>query len=157
MPSEPNSKGLRHNKHFLLAILTIIGVMNFVDRQILSILLESIKLDLELSDLQLGLLSGTLFAFFYSIVGIPIARLADRWDRRKIISVSLFVWSSVTVLSGLATSFLHLALARIGIGIGEGGVQPASHALIADHFEKKEHCSKISKGMYTVANKRKVL
>ena len=72
-------------------------------------------------------------------MGIPIARLADRWDRRKIIAVSLFVWSSVTVLSGFAMSFLHLALARIGIGIGEGGVQPASHALIADRFEKTEH------------------
>jgi len=72
---------MRSNRYFLLAMLTGVGVLNFVDRQILSILLEAIKEDLAFSDVQLGLLSGTLFAVFYSIVGIPVARLADRWDR----------------------------------------------------------------------------
>ena len=115
-------------------MLTGVGVLNFVDRQILSILLEAIKEDLAFSDVQLGLLSGTLFAVFYSIVGIPVARLADRWDRGKIVSIALFLWSVMTMLSGLATSFLHLALARIGVAVGESGVAPASHSLIADRF-----------------------
>jgi len=132
---------MRSNRYFLLAMLSLIALINFVDRQILAILLQDIKVDLELSDLQLGLLSGLMFAIFYSLVGIPIARLADRWDRRKIISISLFVWSSMTVVSGYATSFLHLALARVGIGIGEGGVQPASHSLIAENFAPKERAT----------------
>ena len=129
---------MRSNRYFMLAILTLVAVMNFVDRQILAILLESIKADLKFTDLQLGLLSGLVFAIFYALVGIPIARLADRWDRRKIISISLFFWSLMTVISGFATSFWHLALARIGVGIGEGGVQPASHSLIAEKFSAKE-------------------
>lgn len=132
---------MRSNRYFLLAMLTLIALINFVDRQILAILLESIKADLELSDLELGLLSGLVFALFYAVVGIPIARLADRWDRRKIISISLFFWSSMTVVSGFASSFIHLALARIGVGIGEGGVQPASHSLIAENFAPKERAT----------------
>tara|TARA_B110000908_G_C10268197_1_gene467043 strand:+ start:5465 stop:6697 length:1233 start_codon:yes stop_codon:yes gene_type:complete len=115
-------------------MLTSVGILNFFDRQILSILLQAIKEDLLFSDLQLGLLSGTLFAVFYSIVGIPVARLADRWDRGKIVSIALFVWSAMTMLSGLAASFFHLALARIGVAVGESGVAPASHSLIADRF-----------------------
>lgn len=125
---------MRSNRYFLLAMLTSVGILNFFDRQILSILLQAIKEDLLFSDLQLGLLSGTLFAVFYSIVGIPVARLADRWDRGKIVSIALFVWSAMTMLSGLAASFLHLALARIGVAVGESGVAPASHSLIADRF-----------------------
>ncbi len=132
---------MRSNRYFLLGILTLIALMNFVDRQILAILLESIKADLELSDLELGLLSGLVFAIFYALVGIPIARLADRWNRRKIISLSLLVWSSMTVVSGFATNFFHLALARIGVGVGEGGVQPASHSLIAENFAPKERAT----------------
>jgi len=132
---------MRSNRYFMLAILTIIALMNFVDRQILAILLESIKADLELTDLELGLLSGLVFAMFYAVVGIPIARLADRWDRRKIISISLFFWSSMTVVSGFANSFFHLALARVGVGIGEGGVQPASHSFIAENFAPKERAT----------------
>lgn len=132
---------MRAHRHFMLAILTLIAVMNFVDRQILAILLQSIKTDLNFSDFQLGLLSGLVFAIFYALVGIPIARLADRWDRRKIISISLFFWSTMTVVSGFATSFFHLALARIGVGIGEGGVQPASHSFIAEKFAPKERAT----------------
>ncbi|MEM6582896.1 MAG: MFS transporter [Pseudomonadota bacterium] len=132
---------MRSNRYFMLAVLTIVAVMNFVDRQILAILLESIKADLALSDLELGLLSGLVFAVFYALVGIPIARLADRWDRRKIISIALFFWSSMTVISGLAQSFVHLALARVGVGLGEGGVQPASHSFIAEKFAPKERAT----------------
>jgi predicted MFS family arabinose efflux permease len=125
---------MRSNRYFLLAMLTMVGVLNFVDRQILSILLEAIKADLAFSDFQLGLLSGTLFAVFYSVVGIPVARLADRWDRGKIVSIALFVWSAMTVVSGFASSFSHMALARIGVAVGESGVAPSSHSLIADRF-----------------------
>ncbi len=132
---------MRTNRYFLLGILTLIALMNFVDRQILAILLESIKADLKLSDLELGLLSGLVFAIFYALVGIPIARLADRWNRRKIISLSLLVWSSMTVISGFASNFIHLALARIGVGVGEGGVQPASHSLIAENFAPHERAT----------------
>lgn len=135
---------LRSNKYFLLGILTLIGVLNFVDRQIMSILLEDIKVDLEFTDLELGLLSGTLFAFFYSFVGIPIARLADRWNRGKIVSFALFFWSAMTVVSGWAQNFTHLALARMGVGIGEAGVAPASHSLIADRFEAKRRATALA-------------
>ena len=129
---------MRQNKYFLLALLSLVGVLNFVDRQILAILLESIKEDLDLSDRQLGLLSGFYFALFYAFFGIPIALLADRWHRGKIISISLLVWSSMTFISGYATSFLHLILARIGVGMGEAGVAPASHSLITQRFEPQQ-------------------
>lgn len=129
---------MRQNKYFLLALLSLVGVLNFVDRQILAILLESIKEDLDLSDRQLGLLSGFYFALFYAFFGIPIALLADRWHRGKIISISLLVWSSMTFISGYATSFLHLIAARIGVGLGEAGVAPASHSLITEHFEPRQ-------------------
>lgn len=122
-------------RNALLALLVLIGVINFVDRQIIFILLEDIKSDLRLSDTQLGLLSGTLFAIFYGILGIPIARLAERWHRGKIVALSLFVWSAMTVLSGFASSFFALVLARIGVGVGQAGVTPAAHSLIADRFE----------------------
>jgi predicted MFS family arabinose efflux permease len=126
---------MRENRYLLLGLLTLVGVLNFVDRYIVSILLESIKVDLDLADQQLGLLSGFYFAVFYGVFGIPIAILADRWHRGKIISLSLLMWSAMTFLSGYATAFSHLILARIGVGIGEAGVAPASHSLITERFE----------------------
>lgn len=128
---------MRQNRYFLLGLLTLIGVLNFMDRQILAILLESIKEDLQLSDRQLGLLSGTLFALFYSAFGIPIAMLSDRWHRGRIMSLSLLLWSSMTVVSAWAGSFLHLILARIGVGLGEAGVAPAAHSMISENFEPR--------------------
>ena len=129
---------MRENRYLLLALLTLVGVLNFVDRYIVSILLESIKHDLGLADQQLGLLSGFYFAVFYAVFGIPIAILADRWHRGKIISLSLLIWSAMTLLSGYATAFGHLIVARIGVGIGEAGVAPASHSLITERFEATE-------------------
>lgn len=125
---------MRENRYFLLGLLTLIGVLNFVDRYILSILLESIKADLHLTDRQLGLLSGFYFAVFYSLFGIPIAMIADRWHRGKLISLSLMVWSAMTLVSGWAASFTHLIGARIGVGLGEAGVAPACHSLITERF-----------------------
>ncbi len=109
-------------------------MLNFLDRQVISILAEPIKQDLGLSDTQLGLMTGLSFALFYTTLAIPVAALADRWNRSWIISIAIAVWSLMTVLCGLANSFIQLFLARVGVGIGEAGSGPASHSLIADIF-----------------------
>src|SRR5262249_62034645 len=105
----------------------------FVDRQILSILNEEIKRDLRLADAQMGFLYGTAFAVFYALFGIPLGRLADVWVRRSLIALSLFGWSAMTALSGLARSFAELAAARIGVGVGEAGASPAAFSLLSDY------------------------
>src|SRR6201990_971661 len=99
-------------RNFVLAMLTLVYVFNFIDRQLLVILQESIKEELQLSDTQLGMLSGFTFAIFYVTMGIPIARFADRGNRRNIVAISLGLWSIMTGLSGLAQNFIHLLLAR---------------------------------------------
>jgi MFS family permease len=119
---------------YVLGVLVVVYVFNFVDRQILAILAQSIKEDLGLSDTQIGALSGVAFGIFYATLGIPIARLADRYSRVNIISICLAIWSLMTALSGLAGNFWHLLAARIGVGIGEAGGSPPSHSLIADYF-----------------------
>lgn len=117
-----------------LFMLTLVYAFNFVDRQILVILQEPIKLEMGLSDAQLGLLSGFSFALVYITAGIPIAYLADRSSRRNIITVALTVWSGMTALSGLAQNYTHLLLARIGVGIGEAGGSPPAHSMISDFY-----------------------
>ena len=124
-----------------LAPLTVTYFFSYMDRQILAILLEDIKADLVLSDTQLGLLSGLVFAIFYATLGIPIARLADRTSRRNIIAASLAVWSAMTALCGLAQNFTQLMLARIGVGIGEAGSSPPSHSIIADLYPPEKRAS----------------
>ena len=121
-------------RNYALGILVIVYTFNFIDRNILSILLQSIKTDLNLSDTSLGLLSGFAFAAFYATLGIPIAKYADRGNRRNLISISLAIWSLMTAISGLAQNFLHLLLARIGVGIGEAGCSPPAHSMISDYF-----------------------
>ena len=101
--------------HYVLIVLVIVYVFNFVDRNILSILAEDIKADLGISDAEMGFLYGTVFAVFYAVFGIPLARFADVWNRRSLISLGLFVWSGMTALSGLARSFPMLALSLIHI------------------------------------------
>lgn len=120
--------------NFVLFMLTGVYVFNFIDRQILVILQESIKKDLGLSDTQLGLMSGFTFALFYVSFGIPIARLADKGNRKKIITISLIIWSGMTALSGRAQNFIQLLLARIGVGIGEAGGSPPAHSMISDLY-----------------------
>ena len=105
-------------KWYALFVLYLGYVVNFVDRQILSILLESIRQDLQFNDLQLGLLGGLAFAIFYATLGIPIAMLADRKNRVKILSAAMVVWSIMTAVCGLANNFITLLLARIGVGVG---------------------------------------
>lgn len=117
-----------------LGLLTVVYFFSFMDRYILSILLEQIKADLTLTDTQLGLLSGFAFALFYATLGIPVAWLADRASRRNIIAVALALWSAMTALCGTATNFTQLLLYRIGVGVGEAGSSPPSHSIIADLY-----------------------
>lgn len=131
-------------RYFVLAVLTLVYALNFVDRQLLVILQEQIKLELELSDTQLGLLSGFAFALFYVSCGIPIARWADRGVRRSIIALALTVWSGMTAVSGLAQNYIHLLLARVGVGVGEAGGSPPAHSMISDIFEEKERATALS-------------
>ncbi|THG40470.1 MULTISPECIES: spinster family MFS transporter [Sphingomonas] len=124
-----------------LALLTTAYFFSFMDRQILAILLEAIKADLHLSDTQLGLLSGLVFAIFYATLGLPIARLADRSSRSNIIAISIAFWSAMTALCGFAQNFVHLMFARIGVGIGEAGFGPPSQSIIADLYPPEKRAS----------------
>ncbi|TNE66001.1 MAG: MFS transporter [Alphaproteobacteria bacterium] len=136
---------------YTLIILTIVYVFNFIDRQILVILQPLIKAELNLSDTQLGLLTGFAFAIFYTALGLPIARLADRSNRRNIISISLAVWSAMTALSGMAQSYWQLLLARMGVGVGEAGGSPPAHSMISDLYEPKRRATALaiySAGLY---------
>ena len=138
-------------KRYVLLALTGVYIFNFIDRQILVILQESIKNDLGLSDTQLGLLTGFAFAIFYVTLGIPIARLADRSNRKRIIAISLAVWSIMTVLSGRAMNFVQLLLARIGVGIGEAGASPPAHSIISDYYPANKRATALatySMGIY---------
>ena len=126
------------NKRYIVAILLAVSTFNFLDHQILALLMQPIKEDMSLSDSQLGFLSGIAFVIFYCTLGIPIARWADRGNRITIISLSVVIFSGMTALFGMATNFWQLLLCRIGVGIGEAGTTPPSHSLIADHFTAKE-------------------
>ena len=120
-----------------LILLVLVYVFNFIDRQILSVLAEDIKLDLNISDSDIGFLFGTAFAVFYSVFGIPLGKLADVWSRRKIISIGLASWSLMTALSGTARSFTSLAIFRFGVGIGESSASPATYSMLSDYFSPK--------------------
>ncbi len=119
---------------YVLGLLFLVYVVNFIDRQILSILLPAIKADLALPDSLLGLLSGTTFGIFYATLGFPIARLADLYSRKWVIAVCLAVWSGFTALCGVATGFASLLAFRTGVGVGEAGGSPPAHSLISDYF-----------------------
>ena len=125
-------------------MLTIVYTFNFIDRQLLSILQESIKADLGLSDSQLGLLTGFAFALFYVSAGIPIARWADRGSRRNIIALAIGLWSFMTAISGLAQNYAQLLLARIGVGVGEAGGSPPAHSIISDIFPPTKRASALA-------------
>ena len=133
-PAAADTAARGNHPYYVLGLLFLAYTFSFVDRQILSILFEPIKAEMGLSDTQLGFLGGIAFALFYATLGIPIAMLADRGVRTRIITASLVVFSAMTALCGFAQNFWHLALARIGVGVGEAGVNPASHSIIADIF-----------------------
>ncbi|MEO9634342.1 MAG: MFS transporter [Parasphingorhabdus sp.] len=132
--SADSESASRRRANYALAVLFIVMMLNFLDRQVISIVAEPIKRDLGLSDTQLGLMTGLSFAIFYTTLAIPLAALADRWNRSRIIAISIAIWSLMTVLCGMAGNFMQLFLARVGVGIGEAGSGPASHSLIADLF-----------------------
>jgi MFS family permease len=134
------------NPKIMLFALLLVYILNFLDRQIINILAEPIKGELGLSDTQLGLLAGPAFAVFYAVLGIPIARYADnaKTNRVWLISVCLAVWSAMTALCGVAQNFVQLALARIGVGVGEAGCTPAAHSLIADSVPAEKRSSAIA-------------
>ncbi|NIS91274.1 MAG: MFS transporter [Woeseiaceae bacterium] len=135
-------------RRYTMVILAIVYMFNFVDRQILAILLPAIRDEFLVSDTILGLLAGTAFALFYATLGVPIALLADRWNRRNLIAIALAIWSGMTALSGLAANIWQLALARVGVGIGEAGCSPPAHSMISDLYPPKQRSTAM--GFYTL-------
>ena len=129
---------------YVLGVLVVVYVFNFIDRQILSILAEDIKADLGITDAQIGFLYGTAFAVFYAVFGIPLGRLADTWHRTRLISIGLAFWSLMTALSGFAKNFAMLATFRFGVGIGEASATPAANSLLADYFSPKVRATVLS-------------
>jgi MFS family permease len=129
---------------YALFVFVIVYIVNFIDRQILSILVGDIKRDLQVSDAQIGFLYGTAFAVFYALFGIPLGRLADSWYRGRLMAMGLALWSSMTAFSGFANSFAMLAAARIGVGIGEASASPAAYSMISDYFPKERRATALS-------------
>jgi MFS family permease len=135
----------------VLAVLVVVYILNFIDRQIISILAVDIKRDLGLTDADMGFLGGAAFGVFYALFGIPLGRLADNWSRVKLLSIGLALWSSMTALSGFARNQLDLSLARMGVGIGEATASPTAYSLISDYFPKAQRATALaiySSGLY---------
>ncbi|MDA7800935.1 MFS transporter [Gammaproteobacteria bacterium] len=145
-----NNKKLpsKNYRAFALVLLTVVYGFNFIDRQIVGILAPFIQEDLGLSNTQLGLLIGFAFALFYTVIAIPIAWLADRYNRVNILSIALATWSGFTALTGMATNFWQIGLARMGVGIGEAGGSPPSHSIISDMYPKEERAGAL--GVYAM-------
>lgn len=137
VPVITEANGKQYSKpylYYVLFILFLAYVFNFVDRQLVTILVEPIKEEFGATDTQMGFLTGLAFALFYATLGVPVARLADSWSRRNVLSLSIATWSAMTAVCGFASSFWQLAAARVGVGVGEAGGSPPSHALISDYF-----------------------
>jgi predicted MFS family arabinose efflux permease len=134
-------------RRYVLGVLVVVYTFNFIDRQILAILLPSIKAEFGVNDTVLGFLAGPAFAVFYATLGVPIALIADRWNRRNLIAIALALWSGMTALSGLALNVTQLALARIGVGIGEAGCSPPAHSMISDFYPPEKRSAAM--GVYT--------
>ncbi|MDA9251928.1 MFS transporter [Gammaproteobacteria bacterium] len=145
-----NNKKLpsKNYRAFALVLLTVVYGFNFIDRQIVGILAPFIQEDLGLSNTQLGLLIGFAFALFYTVIAIPIAWLADRYNRVNILSIALATWSGFTALTGMASNFWQIGLARMGVGIGEAGGSPPSHSIISDMYPKEERAGAL--GVYAM-------
>lgn len=146
-----DTTGMQESKSYrtlVLCLLTLMYVVSFIDRQIIGILSPFIQKDLGFTDTELGWLKGLAFAFLYAIAGIPIAWLADRYSRKKIITLALVAWSGFTALTGSVSSFVHMFLARMGVGIGEAGGSPPSHSIISDLYPKEQRTSAL--GVYSL-------
>ena len=132
------------SRRYILVMLTLVYVINYLDRNILNILLPAIKAEFHLSDADLGFLSGTVFAILYATLGMPLAWLADRANRRNIIAYSMMLFSAMTLVSSYVVSFRQLVLARIGTGVGEAGTSPSVNSIISDLYEPKERAGALS-------------
>jgi predicted MFS family arabinose efflux permease len=129
---------------YVIALLAVINIFNYMDRMVLSVLMPAIKAELGLSDAELGWLTGLAFALFYATVGIPVARIADLWIRKYVIAASVGVWSVMTMSSGMAANFVQLLLARIGVGAGESGCIPTAHSIVSDITPKEKRAGALS-------------
>lgn len=147
-PAEPKASGY---SWYVLSVLVVVYILNFIDRQIVSILAVDIKRDLNLTDSDMGFLGGAAFAVFYALFGIPLGRLADNWNRVRLLCIGLALWSTMTALSGFARNQLTLSLARMGVGVGEATASPTAYSLISDYFPKKQRATALaiySSGLY---------
>ncbi len=131
-------------KRLVLALMLTAYTFNFIDRTIVASIGQAIKVDLKLTDTQLGLLGGLYFALLYTVLGIPLARLAERFSRVNIIALAIVVWSGFTTLCGFASSYAMLAACRFGVGVGEAGLTPPAHSLISDYYEPRKRASALS-------------
>lgn len=129
---------------YALSLMVVVYILNFIDRSILGILVQPIKEDLGVSDTLMGFLGGIVFALFYTFLGIPIARLADTGVRRNVLAVCLALWSGATALCGMAQNFVQLALARVGVAVGEAGGSPPIHSMISDMFPPSQRGTALS-------------
>jgi MFS family permease len=139
--AEAWSAGLRH---YVLFVLTLVCTSNFFNRQVFTLLLEPIRHELSLNDTQVGFLTGIAFTFMNVTLSIPVARLADRWSRRKVVALAVAMWSLMTILCGLAQNFVHLLLARMGVGAGQAGGTPPCYALAGDVFPRGQRSTAIA-------------
>src|SRR5580692_11750871 len=131
-------------KRTVLTTLTLVYTLNFIDRTIISIIGQPMKESLKITDNQLGLLGGLAFALLYTVLGVPIARLAERFSRVNIMAICITLWSGFTALCGLAPNFGVMLAMRVGVGIGEAGCSPPAHSLISDYYEPKRRASALS-------------
>lgn len=136
--------GTKGYRNFVLYSLTFLFTLNFIDRILISVVAEPLIREFKITDLQFGLLSGIGFALMYTLMGIPIARLAERYNRVKIIAASVIMWSAMTALCGVAGSFISLLIFRVGVGIGEAGLTPAANSIIADYFPPRSRARAIA-------------
>ncbi|MEO0032483.1 MAG: hypothetical protein RIS94_2241 [Pseudomonadota bacterium] len=147
----PDERGATPYSWYVLGVLVLVYMLNFIDRQLLTILAADIKRDRGISDADFGFLYGTAFGVFYALFGIPLGKLADRWVRTRLLAIGLAVWSAMTVFSGLAQNFGQLGAARIGVGVGEATAGPCGYSLLADYFPARRRATAVaifSAGIY---------
>lgn len=149
VPADPPWPDQRY-AWYVVSILFVCSIFSFLDRQVIALMVEDIKLDLGLNDFQIGLLQGPPFGIFYALMSVPIALAADRFSRRNIIVAGVAFWSTATAACGLAGNFWHLFLARVGVGSGEAALSPCAYSMITDYF--RVQLLPIAMSIYTMGN-----
>ncbi|QGN55086.1 MFS transporter [Novosphingobium sp. Gsoil 351] len=150
-PIAPAERRATGYSWYVLVVLVVVYILNFIDRQVVSILAVDIKADLALTDSEMGFLGGAAFAVFYALFGIPLGRLADNWHRVRLLGTGLALWSMMTALSGFAYNQFSLTMARMGVGVGEATASPTAYSLISDYFPKRQRATALaiySSGLY---------